>query len=97
MSDWFGTESTVGAATAGLDLEMPGITGEEMMEAFGMPDQGLRHRLRNADALPTPETAGTRLFAEPLDEAIDAGDVPEERLDDMVARVLGQMERFGVP
>jgi beta-glucosidase len=97
MSDWFGTESTVGAATAGLDLEMPGITGEEMMEAFGMPDQELSDiDFGNADALPTPETAGTRLFAEPLDDAIDAGDVPEERLDDMVARVLGQMERFGV-
>ncbi|SFS08754.1 beta-glucosidase [Halomicrobium zhouii] len=97
MSDWFGTETTVGAANAGLDLEMPGITSEEMMESFDMPDLELSDiDFGNADALPTPETAGTRMFAEPLDEAIDAGDVPEARLDDMVARILGQMERFGV-
>lgn len=97
MSDWFGTESTVGAANGGLDLEMPGITAEEMMEAFGMPDQALADiDFGDEDALPTPETSGTRLFAEPLAEAIDAGDVPAERLDDMVARTLGQMERFGL-
>ncbi len=97
VSDWFGTESTVGAATAGLDLEMPGITSEEMMEAFGMADLDLDDvDFGDADALPTPETSGTRLFAEPLGEAIDAGDVPAERLDDMVARILGQMERVGL-
>ncbi|MFC6730885.1 glycoside hydrolase family 3 protein, partial [Natronoarchaeum mannanilyticum] len=38
MSDWYGTESTVDAATAGLDLEMPGIPQQEMAGPGGGGD-----------------------------------------------------------
>jgi beta-glucosidase len=68
VSDWHGTESTVGAATGGLDLEMPGV----------------------------PDVSRGGLFGEPLAEAIESGAVPGTRLDDMVERVLGTMERFGL-
>ena len=68
VSDWHGTESTVGAATGDLDLEMPGV----------------------------PDVSRGGLFGEPLAEAIESGAVPGTRLDDMVERVLGTMERFGL-
>lgn len=85
VSDWYGIESTVGAANAGLDLEMPGVPvaapeGEEV-------DMG------SIDGIPDGTKAG--LFGEPLGEAVEIGDVPEERLDDMVRRVLGAMARTG--
>ncbi|MFC6905212.1 beta-glucosidase family protein [Halalkalicoccus tibetensis] len=85
VSDWYGIESTVGAANAGLDLEMPGVPvaapeGEEV-------DMG------SIDGIPDGTKAG--LFGEPLAEAIGSGEVPEERLDDMVRRVLGAMARTG--
>jgi beta-glucosidase len=54
VSDWGGTQSTVKAAMAGLDMEMPGD------DSFGVP----------------------------LKKAVEAGDVPLERLNDMVHRVL---------
>ncbi len=54
VSDWGATESTVKAALAGLDVEMPGNDS----------------------------------FGEPLKKAVEAGDVPMERLNDMVHRVL---------
>jgi beta-glucosidase len=54
VSDWGGTQSTVKAAMAGLDVEMPGN------DSFGAA----------------------------LKKAVEAGDVPMERLDDMVHRVL---------
>jgi beta-glucosidase len=54
VSDWGGTQSTVKAAMAGLDVEMPGNDS----------------------------------FGEPLKKAVEAGDVPMERLNDMVHRVL---------
>jgi beta-glucosidase len=54
VSDWGGTQSTVKAAMAGLDVEMPGNDS----------------------------------FGEPLKKAVEAGDVPLERLNDMVHRVL---------
>ena len=41
ISDWFGTRSTVGAANAGLDLEMPGpprMFGDELVAAVESGD-----------------------------------------------------------
>jgi beta-glucosidase len=54
VSDWGGTQSTVNAAMAGLDVEMPGNDS----------------------------------FGEPLKKAVKAGEVPMDRLNDMVHRVL---------
>jgi beta-glucosidase len=54
VSDWGGTQSTVNAAKAGLDIEMPGN------DSFGAP----------------------------LRKAVEAGEVPMERLNDMVHRIL---------
>ncbi len=54
VSDWGGTQSTVNAAMAGLDVEMPGNDS----------------------------------FGEPLKKAVEGGDVPMSRLNDMVHRVL---------
>ncbi len=54
VSDWGATQSTVKAAMAGLDIEMPGS------ESFG----------------------------EPLKKAVQSGEVPMSRLDDMVHRIL---------
>jgi beta-glucosidase len=54
VSDWGATESTVKAALAGLDVEMPGNDS----------------------------------FGEPLKKAVNAGEVPTARLDDMVHRIL---------
>jgi len=54
VSDWGGTQSTVKAAMAGLDIEMPGNDS----------------------------------FGEPLKKAVEAGDLPLERLNDMIHRIL---------
>lgn len=54
VSDWGGTQSTVKAAMAGLDIEMPGN------DSFGAP----------------------------LKKAVEAGEVPMDRLNDMVHRIL---------
>jgi beta-glucosidase len=54
VSDWGGTQSTVKAALAGLDIEMPGNDS----------------------------------FGEPLKKAVASGEVPMERLNDMVHRIL---------
>ena len=54
VSDWGGTQSTVNAAMAGLEIEMPGN------ESFG----------------------------EPLKKAVEAGQVPVDRLNEMVHRIL---------
>ena len=54
VSDWGGTQSTVNAAMAGLDVEMPGNDS----------------------------------FGEPLKKAVESGEVPTERLNDMVHRIL---------
>lgn len=95
VSDWFGTESAVGAANAGLDLEMPGITFEELKVAFGMDPDTLLFEDADGDALPGPG-AEAGLFAASLNDAIEAGEVPESRLDDMVARILRQMNRISL-
>ncbi|MDS0282838.1 beta-glucosidase [Haloarcula onubensis] len=85
VSDWYGLESTVGAANAGLDVEMPGVPAgpDDPDEEFEWPD-----------GIPDATHAG--LFGEPLGAAIDEGSVPADRLDDMVRRVLGQMARVGL-
>ena len=62
MSDWYGAHSTVPAANAGLDLEMPG------------PAQW---------------------FGSHLAEAVRAGEVGEDVLDDKVRRVLLLLDRTG--
>ncbi|HKD62290.1 MAG TPA: glycoside hydrolase family 3 C-terminal domain-containing protein [Terracidiphilus sp.] len=54
VSDWGGTQSTVKAALAGLDVEMPGN------DSFGAP----------------------------LKKAVESGEMPMDRLNDMVHRVL---------
>lgn len=54
ISDWGATQSTVKAAMAGLDVEMPGNDS----------------------------------FGEPLKKAVETGEVPMERLNDMVHRIL---------
>ncbi|WP_336339292.1 beta-glucosidase [Haloarcula brevis] len=85
VSDWYGLESTVGAANAGLDLEMPGVAAPGAADG----DEGFEW----PDGIPDATRAG--LFGDPLADAIDAGEVPADRLTDMVRRVLGQMDRFG--
>lgn len=91
VSDWYGLESTVGAAKAGLDLEMPGVPTVEPRDS-DEPDRTVDPEFRGG----IPDATRAGLFGEPLADAIDRGDVPPERLDDMVARVLGQMARVGL-
>ncbi len=62
VSDWGATESTVPAALAGLDVEMPGD------DSFGAP----------------------------LKKAVESGQVPESRLNDMIHRVLRTMFDAGI-
>ncbi|MFC6825047.1 beta-glucosidase [Halopelagius fulvigenes] len=108
VSDWWGTEGTADAANGGLDLEMPGVTmaqwrailsdeeregatetdGDEDGDGgFEMPDEIAR-------GMPDPETC--EYFAEALADEVEAGTVSEERLDDMVVRILRQMDRIGL-
>jgi beta-glucosidase len=63
LSDWEATHSTVKAALAGLDQEMPG------------------------DA---------NFFGAPLKKAVESGQVPQARVDDMVHRILRSMFAAGV-
>ncbi|SIS03339.1 beta-glucosidase family protein [Natronorubrum thiooxidans] len=94
VSDWYGTESTVGAATAGLDLEMPGVAaGDESDDQWPSPDEFEGEAAEIMGGLPDGTRAG--LFGEPLAAAVDAGEVQPDRLEDMVRRLLGQRERVG--
>ncbi len=61
VSDWEATHSTVKAAKAGLDMQMPGE------EHFGAP----------------------------LKQAVQSGEVPQARLDDMVHRILRSLIASG--
>lgn len=112
MSDWYGLESTVGAATAGLDLEMPGVGVDPDDVAVGdWDDDGASGSgddpgsgdADDADPLASfewpdgiPDATHAGLFGDPLAAALDAGEVPPERLDDMVRRVLGAYDRLGL-
>ncbi|WP_058828656.1 beta-glucosidase [Haloferax sp. Q22] len=95
VSDWFGTASAVGAATAGLDLEMPGISLEALHEAFGLDPDAEMLEEGDDESIPAGETTMPR-FATELKSAVESGAVPADRLDDMVARILGQMARIGL-
>lgn len=92
-SDWFGTEDTARSATGGLDVEMPGISAEQFAALVGLDDveDGMFGEFDSG----APDMENTARFEENLTAAIKAGDVPHERLDDMVMRVLTQMERIG--
>jgi beta-glucosidase len=57
-------------------------------------DAGMEMDEEIADGMPDPER-GT-LFRDELAAAVGSGAVPEERLDDMVARQLRQLDRVGV-
>lgn len=115
VSDWYGTESTVAAATAGLDLEMPGVPVAELAPGDAdtedeqpnpAPDteetvEGQTEtepaRVGYADpARGIPDPARHDYFGEALGDAVADGSVPPSRLDDMVARILGQLDRFGL-
>ncbi len=63
LSDWGATHSTVKAALAGLDQDMPGDDG---------------------------------FFGDKLKQAVQSGQVPAARLDDMVHRILRSMFAAGV-
>ncbi len=62
VSDWEATHTTVKAALAGLDMQMP----------------------------------GDEFFGKPLADAVQSGQVPMSRLDDMVHRMLRSMFAAGV-
>lgn len=90
VSDWWGTESTVGAATAGLDVEMPGDTNPY--------DDLISGDFDDADtaSVELPHGMGEdALFGEPLRKAVESGDVDETTVDDKVRRLLRTMDRFG--
>jgi beta-glucosidase len=94
VSDWWGTESTVGAAEAGLDLEMPGAPFEELPPADALPDGVDPATIEFPDALPAMHEGG--LFAEPLRDAVESGVVDEALVDEKVGRILRTMDRFGL-
>ena len=95
MSDWFGTESVIGTANGGLDLQMPGISAKELFESMGMdPADADPDAFDYADGMPDPTTGG--LYREDLADAVESGTVPESRVDDMVERYLTQLLRHGL-
>ncbi|AGB37354.1 beta-glucosidase [Natronococcus occultus] len=108
VSDWFGTEDAADAANGGLDVEMPGISMAEMQAAMagddtdgpdaadGDGDSDDANELPDAIADGMPDHESCERFADALTEAVESGAVPEERLDDMVARVLRTMDRVGL-
>jgi len=92
MSDWYGVESTAGAARAGLDLEMPGHPADkealaEMLDVD--PDD-----IRFPDTLPDMSEGG--FFDEPLRGAVESGEIDESVVDEKVRRILETMDRFGL-
>jgi len=95
MSDWFGTESVVDAANGGLDLQMPGISAEELFESMGMPAEEVDPgAFEYADGMPDPRSGG--LFRDDLADAVEADEVPESRLHDMATRYLTMLDRHGL-
>lgn len=112
VSDWWATTDGPAAAEAGLDLDMPGATFPEMAPGlnplFGAINYFSQFDWFDQDAATKPivdlvgiEGGEPRVyrslkFDDDLREAIEDGRLDESVLDDKVARVLGQMERFGV-
>ncbi|MFU8867935.1 beta-glucosidase [Natronococcus sp.] len=97
VSDWFGTETVAGAANGGLDVEMPGITLAEMQAAMAdddTADEGGDVPDVIADGMPDAESC--ERFAAALADAVESGTVSEDRLDDMVTRVLRVMDRVNL-
>ena len=96
MSDWFGTESAERAANGGLDVEMPGVSIEEQFASMGMNPEEMAGEMDDgiADGMPDVDSGG--FYVDDLLDAVEVGDVPEARLDDMVARVLSAMEWAGL-
>jgi beta-glucosidase len=84
VSDWWGTRSTVAAANAGLDLEMPGITFEEFL-----PEDAVDPDALEGEGFELPHDPDVpAYFGEPLRRAVDDGSVSEAVLDEKVERVL---------
>ncbi|WP_226482843.1 beta-glucosidase family protein [Natrinema amylolyticum] len=92
VSDWWGTRSTVEAALAGLDIEMPGVELEAYLpdeaddDADGPDDE-------DGELPPIPDVPA--YFGEPLREAIESGAVDESILDEKISRLLRLMESVG--
>jgi beta-glucosidase len=82
VSDWASTHSTVETANAGLDVEMPGA--ESLKPLLSNPV------FRKAGFM------GGFLAPEKLLPAVNSGQVPRSRLDDMVRRILWAMFTNGL-
>ncbi|WP_435095895.1 beta-glucosidase [Halarchaeum sp. P4] len=94
VSDWFGTEDAAAAANAGLDVEMPGVTMAEM--AGALDEEGEQEfEIPEELARGMPDHESCERFAEVLADRVREGALDEARLDDMVTRVLTQMDRIG--
>ncbi|MCU4728468.1 glycoside hydrolase family 3 C-terminal domain-containing protein [Halobacteria archaeon HArc-curdl7] len=112
VSDWWATTDGPSAARAGLDLDMPGVTlpelAPDMNPAYRLIDTFSRFSWFSTDDATKLITSLIGLrpsecrvyrsekFDESLREAIEDGRLGESILDEKVARILGQMERFGV-
>jgi beta-glucosidase len=94
MSDWYGVESTAGAARAGLDLEMPGQSADKEALAETLDVEVDPDDIRFPDTLPDMNEGG--FFDEPLREAVESGEIDESVVDEKVHRILGTMDRFGL-
>jgi len=91
VSDWWGTRSTVPAARAGLDIEMPGVefseyVTEEVATEVEESDGG-------GDFPPIPDVPA--YFGAPLRDAVESGEIDESVIDAKLLRLLGVMESIG--
>ncbi len=93
VSDWYGTESTVGAANAGLDLEMPGVPVDGPIPE---PDNESLDAEQKAMLAGLPDGTKAGLFGDSLATAIESEAVSAERVESMVRRILGQLARIGL-
>lgn len=91
VSDWWGTRSTVDAAVAGLDIEMPGVTLEEYLPEEAAED--LDPDVEDSEFPPLPEFPA--YFGERLLDAVEGGEVDESVVDEKVVRLLWLMDAVG--
>lgn len=91
VSDWWGTRSTINAALAGLDIEMPGVTLEEYLPEEAAEE--VETDEEDAELPPRPEFPA--YFGEPLLDAVEAGEVDESVVDEKVTRLLRLMDGVG--
>ncbi|AGN01414.1 glycoside hydrolase family 3 domain protein [Salinarchaeum sp. Harcht-Bsk1] len=112
VSDWWATTDGPAAVEAGLDLDMPGMPVYEWHEPDvklldvldALPDGAWFPKQRIAELLTEPwqpENSNPHVleeshFGSELTAAIEDGRVSEADLDQMVERILGQYERFGL-